>query len=948
MNNYSSGEFTEAKKWISKKITEGYGWDDVKTFCTTEDKVEEVFIYLKEEELIIPNNLELKDWGSFVDEIKKSYSIISDPYGLSNDNNSSTLPIPTSENSPWTQYKKYLLGQKDGIQKINDEAVLQIEKNSHWILNHMLRDTRTAGPRKGLVMGSVQSGKTANMIGLVTMAAHYDWNFIIVLSGSIDNLRIQTRDRFMNDLISSGGVSWHILEKTSNPDYMIDINNSQRYLIDDLELNLYQSESGSHIAKGFNRYVTVCLKNSTRLKNLISWLHANAAKAARLRILVIDDEADQASINTRRMDINETDEELIERTAVNQLIIDLVNGKDVDGSTTSAPFQAMNYISYTATPYANVLNEAYESSLYPKDFICSLPESKEYFGAKVIFGSAEDETYPGLNIVRDVPKEEIDWLKEVHTGRSFSLPKELKKSICWFLCSAAILRKQEYKKPISMLIHTTALQNGHFEEYEAIKAWLKHEATTGDIVQLCANVYNSEINEFTKEDLKECYPDYSLIDEVGESFPLFEEIEADVKTLASNVVNIMMGEDKEQVYSDDSIHLCVDNCKANRMAEEGTYLRIVYPSSNQLKAMKKAPVFIVMGGNTLSRGLTIEGLVCTYFGRNSNQADSLMQMARWFGYRKGYELLQRIWMPESVQEKYELLEKIDEKLKLVFEDYMLRGKSPIQFGPKIITTATIARFLISSKNKTQNAVECDFDFSGDSYETTKFEDDNRLADNISVTNSFLLELGKSEKSETSSSAYIWYDVDYSIIEKQFLSDDKYHIYDCSSLSDHIPVFREWMKKMNQEGRYLKWNVAIAGDSKAESFWEIGGAKVGKIERSKKTKPMYVDIGSLRSGSDALCDVKISLLNDEQKKLYSSLAETRKSLIENRGNLGLSDVPLLLLYRIDKNLGKKSKAGLKAELKTNEDIIGFSIIVSGEQSGKTHAQSITIRIPESVN
>ena len=103
---------------------------------------------------------------------------------------------------------------------MSEAAVASIEKNSHWILNHIKRDTRAAGPVKGLVMGSVQSGKTANMIGLVSMAAHYDWNFIIVLSGTIDNLRKQTRDRFFDDLTQSGGVSWHILDRTlcSRPD----------------------------------------------------------------------------------------------------------------------------------------------------------------------------------------------------------------------------------------------------------------------------------------------------------------------------------------------------------------------------------------------------------------------------------------------------------------------------------------------------------------------------------------------------------------------------------------------------------------------------------------------------------------------------------------------------------------------------------------------------------
>ncbi len=942
MSNYASEEYIESKKWISEKISEGYSWEDVKVLCTTYDKAESVFCELRDEELIIPGDMEYEEWPSYVDEVRKSYSMISDPYGIAV-GTSNTLPIPTDTGSPWVRYKKYLLGQIDGKRRISDAAVAQIEKNTHWILNHMLRDTRITGPRKGLVMGSVQSGKTANMIGLASMAAHYDWNFIIILSGTIDNLRKQTRDRFMKDLLASGGVSWHVLDKTGNPDYLIDINTKDKYISDNLSLNMFQT--GQTSGQWMHRYVTVCLKNSTRLRNLITWLHANPAKAARLRILVIDDEADQASVNTRKMNIDEADEELIERTAVNQLIIDLVNGKNADGTKSTAPFQAMNYISFTATPYANVLNEAYESSLYPKDFICSLPESNEYFGAKVIFGSAEDEQYPGLDIIRDIPVTELSELKSLHSGSAFTIPTEFKKSICWFLCAAAVLRRQGHKKPISMLIHTTAIQNGHFEEYEVLKAWFLREKKTGSIIKLCKTVYEEEKDKLTAEKLKECYPDYGAIDYVNGEFPAFEEIVDDIDSLISNVVNIQMGEDKATEYTEDAIHLCVDNCKANRVAEEGTFLRIVYPNEEQLIRMGNAPVFIIMGGNTLARGLTIEGLVCTYFGRNSNLADTLMQMARWFGYRRGYELLQRIWMPVSVQKKFELLEKIDEKLKDEFEDFMLKGRTPAQFGPKITTSATIARFLLTSKNKAQNAVECDYDFSGDSYETTKFEDDEYLTHNIDVVETMLKSFEEATPSETSASAFVWRGIAFSALQQSFFNANQYHIYDSSSLSSDIPVFLEWMKLMNSEGKFLRWNVAIVGDKNAASVWQVGNSAVGKIERSKKTKPEYIDIGSLRSGLDALCDIKLSELDAEQLKLYKETAKSKKHIISNRGGLGMEDTPLLLLYRIDKDLGKETKAGRKTKLNVKEDIIGFSIIIAGEPTGGTHACSVTVRIPE---
>ena len=132
-----------------------------------------------------------------------------------------------------------------------------------------------------------------------------------------------------------------------------------------------------------------------------------------MRVVVIDDEADQASINTVKMG-DAKNEDDIERTAVNQLIIDLVNGSDCEGNKATTQFQAMNYVSFTATPYANVLNEAYRDSLYPKNFICSLPESKEYFGIKAIWGSKIDENYSGLNIIRTIDNSEIKEIKELH------------------------------------------------------------------------------------------------------------------------------------------------------------------------------------------------------------------------------------------------------------------------------------------------------------------------------------------------------------------------------------------------------------------------------------------------------------------------------------------------------------------------------------------------------
>lgn len=371
-------------------------------------------------------------------------------------------------------------------------------------------------------------------------------------------------------------------------------------------------------------------------------------------------------------------------------------------------------------------------------------------------------------------------------------------------------------------------------------------------------------------------------------------------------------------------------------------MRVVYPSSEKLSAMDKAPVFIVIGGNTLARGLTLEGLVCTYFARNANQADTLMQMGRWFGYRKGYELLQRIWMPVALQDKFVLLEKIDEKLKEELQDYMEKGKSPAQFGPRIVNSATIKRFMITAKNRRQNAEECDFDFSGDSYETTKFdESENTLNGNIAATEKFLSELGQGRQSAVAGSAFVWHGVSFETIKNRFLSE--YSISEHSSLSVDIPIFLNWMAEMNKEGKYLNWNVAIAGDKNSDTQWTVNNCTVGTIERSRKKDKPCVDIGSLRSGRDAICDVIPEDLTPEQKVAFDSTRKNGKNIISARSKFGLEDRPLLLLYRIDKNRGKESK--LRCKIGTTADIIGFSIIVSGESlGGGTHARTLTVRIP----
>ena len=922
MTNFENGAFQPCKEWIAEQIDSGKTWEGVKAYGEDEENLN----MLKDDELF-PLEMTPEMWTEFVEyyrSIVVSVQIVDgedvvaiDKGGLSN-----TFGIPSGYSSTWERYKNFLGN------RMSPDSIANLQKSCLWILNHLSTDTRISGEVKGLVTGSVQSGKTANMEGLISMAADYDWNFFIILSGTIDNLRKQTRDRFKGDLCNSEGVLWRVLDFTAE---------DKKFTADELKLN---SLSGS---KNFsNRYLTVCLKNRKRLEKLIDWLYSDPTRTNKLRIVVIDDEADQASINTADITLDEEQE----RCAINQMIVNLVNGKKSDGSTPEVKFQSMNYIAYTATPYANVLNEAPGESLYPKDFICTLPEAHEYFGAKVIFGN-DEEGAPGFPIIRNIPSTEEGELKKLHKGESFRLPNSFQKSLAWFLCASAVQRIRGYKKPLSMLIHTAAVQNYHFAVYERVQYWLNHDE---NILALCRQAYEEEIYSVTLDDLLLANPEYGFANQVATSYPSFDGIEGEIRELLNDVRNIELGDDKSLEYGN-GVHLCVDNCRANKEAEEGTYLRIVYPNDEQLDKLAKAPVFIVIGGNTLSRGLTIEGLVCTYFARTSNLADTLMQMARWFGYRKGYELLQRIWMTTAVVERFEALTKVDMDLKREVERFMKQGISPEKFGPRIRNIPEIAKCRITSKRKSQSAEYDDFDFCGDSYETTDFENGLMLQNNIKVAEDFIEEIDKSTSIRRSSvvGAWVWENIPYKQIKEMFLG--KYVVSKYSSLCNNLPYFGQWMDEMNKDGKLINWNIAVVDGDNKECLWNVSGEyQAGLVERSRKKDkkerdPNWIDIGSLRSGLDALCDVDEVNLTEKQRIRFKSVCKTRKDIISERCNFGLKDKPLLLIYRIKKDGGvpQKRSEHLREKMDVQRDIIGISIIVSGESIGESHAKTLRIRM-----
>ncbi|MEH6948049.1 Z1 domain-containing protein [Bacillus sp. JJ634] len=831
------------------------------------------------------------------------------------------METPKDQRSSWQLYRNSL--SNSGW---TEESIIELEQTTEGILRKLNINTAQSGPIKGLVIGNVQSGKTANMAGLMAMASDWGWNVFIVLSGIIENLRKQTEDRLIKDLDKPGNLAWTRISKPS--------------LHSDSAERTHQLHLGENDSK---RYLTVCLKNSKRLQNLNAWLKEDPQKLKQMRILVIDDEADQAGINTK--DVSKE-----ERSKINGEIVKLVN---ISSRDQGRP-QAMNYISYTATPYANFLNEAKPESLYPKDFIGVLNPAKEYFGPKQIFGIDESEEFRGLRIIREISTtEELDeqkHIKEVHKGHRIDIPQSLKNAIHWFFCATAVMRYRKYKKPISMLVHTSQAQMDHLKIAEAIQSYI-NSFSTGAWVSVCEQTYEEEKLAMTLEDFEldfEGYP-FKIKD-----YPTFDRIKEEISRLKEQLSHIKLGEEGQLDYHD-GIHLCIDNCANNGINDEDMHVRLAYPDVPVESHLypSPAPAFIVVGGSTLSRGLTIEGLVSTYFLRTSKTADTLMQMGRWFGYRKGYEMLPRIWMTKDTQQKFRFLATLDEELREELKVYSLQGDDPVQYGPKVKNSPKVSWMQVTAKNRSQSAIPTNIDFSGTTSQTTLFNNDiNELQENIRVTEAFLEQLGSPKLTRNKNGLY-WRSVDFEKVKNEFLTKFKFN--QKSRTFQQIDKLCEWYEEKAQEAGFTNWNILVSSKGKLggnnDKLWEIAGHSVGKVSRSRLGKsaeedPNFINIGVLRAPSDLYADIDeegLALLpEDYQDFTKSSMAYVR----EVRKKAGLSKTPQLILYYIDKDSSPEKGSRRRFALEAKEDIIGVSLYIPGQEHGTSLAASLTIELPDS--
>jgi hypothetical protein len=817
------------------------------------------------------------------------------------------ITVPQESHSAWQLYRRHLLGQD-----WKQAAVDGIETSALRILRHLRKSTLGQGPVKGLVVGHVQSGKTASMAGLIAMAADQGWNLFIVLSGTLENLRVQTKKRIFKDLNHPGNLHWQVEDHPS------------RNSVTGRQAQDKQLQPGSPA-----RHLIVSLKNTTRLESLLAWLKADPISMKKMKILIIDDEADQAGINSA--DVSKD-----ERTKINRLIIALAN----------IPALSVNYVAYTATPAANFLNESPGvAALYPDDFIVCLQQSDEHFGPLQIFGAPE-EGYDPLGIIREINHDDLVSMRDLHTDATTDLPESLQEAVVWFLCSVAALRVKGFRKPVSMLIHTSQRQAHHENVGDAVRVFLNNaHSNLPAFMKQAKAIWESVKTDLDTALFAERFPLYGRLTEIAD-YPEFKAVRAELPALLGEISAIRLDESKDMTYHS-GVHVCIDNCANNGISDENEIRRLFYPSADAPNQPSIATAFIVIGGSTLSRGLTLENLVSTYFLRASAQADSLMQMGRWFGYRKGYELLPRIWMPDDTRRKFEFMTLAEEDLRDDLQRFMYAGAKPSEFGPRVRVSPRASWLRPTAKNRMQQSVPCDYDFSGVSRQTTIFHDGEGAGEahlhNRHQTEAFLIAQRDPHFAERGT-AIVWRGVEFDEIAN-FLGTFRFH--PNAQFFSEITAFLQWYREHGQEAGYGAWNVVAAGNKLVEGRgWKLPSGDIGMISRSrvpKRSSNGAVSVGVLRDPRDLLADAQLGETMPP-KRLTNELVS------EMRAQGGVGHVPQLLLYLIDKDSEPRDQdiAGDgedREPLRAAEHIVGISIWLPGSGGTKrSFVSHVTVRIP----
>jgi hypothetical protein len=782
----------------------------------------------------------------------------------------------------WRRYERYLNEKKHWPQKV----IQSLDETTDRILDQ-LEDPKIKGnkyDRRGIVVGHVQSGKTANFTGLINKAIDMGYKLVIVLAGMHNSLRSQTQMRLDEEVL---GYETSILSQNPNNNKLIGVSTLPGEGFLRINTLTTRDDSGDfsrsiarkvNVQPGVEPFLLVVKKNASVLQNVLNYFR-NDSLLARMAsedaphktvpdvpMLLIDDEADQASINTS--ELYDEDGQLSDDynpTKINGLIREIYN-----------TFEQKAYVGYTATPFANIFvhntagTDKYGSELFPKDFIMSLPKPSNYTGPSEFFRLNEEDEEDNMLLIEPILyHENFVPLKHKKDHIPVALPDSLKKAILTFVLSTTIRRLRGQRKVHnSMLIHVTRFKDVQHhvaelvkEEMYTIKNRIRYGETSEStsILQQLKELFFDDIVP-TSEKLKE--PIHSWDEVVSELIPTVESI----------IVNEINGSSGDILDYKDN---------------ESTGLNV-----------------IAIGGDKLSRGLTLEGLTVSYYLRASKMYDTLMQMGRWFGYRPGYLDLCRIFTTSDLASWFRHIAIATEELRAEI-DYMASIRAtPAEFGLRVQTHPTM---LVTSQLKMRSGQRQKLSYRNTVSETTVFDiDPDKFAHNFSVTDRFIKQLRAPEKEfwqmqrGGSSHHYFWPNVKGESVT-EFLS--QYKTAPSAPRANSL-FLKKYIEKQLVNGELTDWTVCVINTGEEDhQYNKLGGLRdlrkgITRTITNWSSTDKTISVKRLMSAEHEYLDFnmdqmdKLKFLKDEDKGSYQTKAQ------KIRAKLRDPKKGLLVIYPID--------------------------------------------------
>ena len=712
---------------------------------------------------------------------------------------------PRKGHEYWPSYLSLLRSKPPLGKGFPKKAVKSIDASTDRILNHIFDPEEGPGGRTsyGLVVGYVQSGKTANFTALLAKAADSGFDLFVVLSGMYNDLRQQTQMRLDRELVGdSTETDEPHVDGTGFTKRWNKVTNDS---IDNGDIHQSGANLDIEQIRSDSPTLAVTKKQVDALDELVNWaLSIPSAERGKINLMVIDDEADLASINT---EANSNDEK--KANAINEKLRTFLH-----------LFDRRAYIGYTATPFANVFvnphgdgvvtnirgKEEKMQTLFPQQFIIALPKPDSYMGFDEIFPSEEAEKK--IEPYREVGAAEAKTVRALLTNplapKTSEIPEELRNALREHLITHAlrIIRKGSTDFSHTMLVHSTLKILNHKPLVDRIHQQLR--LLSGSFRTTVRRQDRKKmLNEF------KVYYEDNYIDKKKRKWyyrgqngkkidpPSWERVRENISWILKYKPPVVLN-----VSSDD---------------DDGADLEYhLHPEGRNI---------IAVGGLRLSRGLTLEGLTVSYFLREAKEMkyDTVMQQGRWFGYRPGYDDLIRIFTTEALHGKLEEIGKVENDLREAIETYEDRGLSPMDFGVRVLVVLD----MIPTEQRKMPDVRVSKATIEESivppWGEFAFDEPDLLKHNLQYASNFINDMGKPMKNEKKGSrSYLWKTKDVDSVVG-FLKSLKHS-------STHKPHFsQEFFEYIDRRissgsGDLTKWSVGLISLMKENK--KIG-AKLGK-------------------------------------------------------------------------------------------------------------------------